>query len=162
MKKNEGIIVSLIMIIALLILTSCSGNNVITSAAVLDTEQEQPKSVMQQPAPAIPEEQKEILQGGEARVISQGTQYYYIRLSDTTIEPQTIVGYIGKRVLVEIANTGEQDARIVSEDLDLDIIVRPKASYEFEFIPDTEKVFYIGDLSRQRRIRVVTLEEGVK
>lgn len=162
MKETKCVIVSVIIILGLFILTSCSNNNVITSAAVLNTEQGQQKSVMQQPIPAVQEKQKEIIQGGQARVISADTQYYYIRLSDTAVDPQTIVGYVGKRVLVEIANTGSQDARIVSEDLKLDIIVRPGSSYEFEFTPDTEKVFYVGDISHQRKIRVVTLEDMAK
>lgn len=165
MKERKCLTLSII-IVALFILVSCSGNssnnNGITSAAVLNTEQEQVENAVQQQIPAVQEEQKEILQGGQAKVINPGTQYYYIRLSDTSVEPQTILGYVGKRVLVEIANSGSQDTRIVSEDLALDIIVRPKSSYEFEFIPKTEKVFYIGDISHQRRVRVVTLEEGIK
>ena len=150
-KYSQMVAVILLLLLMSIVLAACSQNNTITSAAVLNPQKTTP--------PAVEKKPKEIVQGGVARVVDANTKYYYIVITKNGVDPQTILGYVGERVLVDVMNVAGEPVHFINEELGIDTRIENRQTFSFNFIPKKETAYFVGDLQSNKKVRVVVLEK---
>lgn len=145
MKQNTPKALAVVLLVAALLLASCSKPAAETSAAnanVPGAELPPVPTELQQGTQS--QNTQEIIQkDAKARVIPEGVKYYYIHLTEKGADPPTIVGYVGKSVLVDVINDMNENVHFVSPDAKVDKVLAENEEFSFEFTPATETAYYI-------------------
>ena len=155
-------------ILLLVFLAGCTGTS-ITTAAVADV-----------PAPSdIPTEQQVIQVKDTAKVVPNSVKYYWVRLTEKGADPQTIVGFVGEKIVVDVINDIGEKIHFVAEELNIDVVLAVNEEYTFTFTPKQESAYNIhfatnavrdkvsgttgqdvdADQKTEMKLRVVTLEQ---
>jgi hypothetical protein len=155
MKKY---ILATIAMMMIMIIAGCTSSNGITTAAVAEMPQETVEEEVVQKTP-----QRMLEEATKGKIVPDGVKYYYVRISEKGVDPQTIVGTMGETVLVDVINTAESDVLFSSTELGVEKVIVPGEALNFGFEPTEEKAYYIhftgSTLDSDAKLRVVTFEE---